>query len=307
MTFKIDRTLSSAIKFIAAVIVALHHYSLYICANNLSDSIIYKFLSAQGGFLAVAIFFFLSGYGLMESEKHRHLPFNKFLIKRFLRVYLPVLLITAIWLPVDCCVQGKSYSLGGGIYRLFIDFDDANLWFIKTIIFLYFAFGIFSCFRHKYSKYSMLILNLLTLGCVFLSLILQSDFCIISIPLFTIGVLASLHSKSVTNIVLPSCMIWFVVLCVLLYVVGSSSLLKNIFVNYVFIGLLILILSKFALVTMPKIPLLISNISFDIYLVHGKVLTLLEYKIQTITLIAFLSLTILFSLLFFRLRSSLNI
>lgn len=83
MTFKIDRTLSSAIKFIAAVIVALHHYSLYICANNLSDSIIYKFLSAQGGFLAVAIFFFLSGYGLMESEKHRHLPFNKFLKKDF--------------------------------------------------------------------------------------------------------------------------------------------------------------------------------------------------------------------------------
>ena len=73
MDLRIDKNLSSFLKFLAAITVALHHYSQYVCANHLSENILYKVLSSQGGYLAVGIFFFLSGYGLMESEKKHHL------------------------------------------------------------------------------------------------------------------------------------------------------------------------------------------------------------------------------------------
>ena len=56
----------------------LHHYSQYVCANNLSESVIFRALSYQAGFLGVAIFFFLSGFGLMESESKAHRGIGQF-------------------------------------------------------------------------------------------------------------------------------------------------------------------------------------------------------------------------------------
>ena len=114
MELRIDKQLSSLVKFVAALTVALHHYSQYVCENDLSECIIYKLFSFQGGFLAVGVFFFLSGYGLMESEKKNHLSPSAFLKKRLFRVYLPVLLVTVLWLPIKSYIQGEPLLTGGG-------------------------------------------------------------------------------------------------------------------------------------------------------------------------------------------------
>lgn len=114
----INKDLSNWIKFISALVVAFHHYSQYICANGLSDNIIYKLLSTQGGYVAVAVFFFLSGYGLMESEKKKHLDFISFIKKRFLRVYLPVLLVTILWLPIHNYIHEGNLIGGGGFISI---------------------------------------------------------------------------------------------------------------------------------------------------------------------------------------------
>lgn len=58
MGLRIDKNLSAWIKFVSALVVALHHYSQYVCANDFSNNIIYKVFSSQGGFLAVGVFFF---------------------------------------------------------------------------------------------------------------------------------------------------------------------------------------------------------------------------------------------------------
>ena len=118
MDLRIDKQLSSLVKFAAALTVALHHYSQYVCANDLSECIIYKLFSSQGGYLAVGVFFFLSGYGLMESEKKKHLPTSAFLKKRLLRVYLPALLVTLLWLPIKSYVQGEQLFTGETVRKL---------------------------------------------------------------------------------------------------------------------------------------------------------------------------------------------
>ena len=77
---------------------------------------------SQGGNIGVAIFFFLSGYGLMMSEIKSHLAFGQYFRRRFLKVYLPVVLVTAIWLPISYNLPweiSKSEIGGGG----FIDIE----------------------------------------------------------------------------------------------------------------------------------------------------------------------------------------
>lgn len=106
--FYLSKSVSNAIKIMAAVLVMLSHYSQYICANNLSDSLIFSIISSLGGYLGVALFFFLSGYGLMESEKNSHLNAIKFLKKRLLKVYLPVISVTLLWLAISSLVMTNS-------------------------------------------------------------------------------------------------------------------------------------------------------------------------------------------------------
>lgn len=89
--------------------IVAHHYSQYALTNDIASGTIWKILSAQGGFLGVAIFFFLSGYGLMESDKKNHLSVRGFFKKRFLKIYGPVFLVTAVWLPVYYTIITPPY------------------------------------------------------------------------------------------------------------------------------------------------------------------------------------------------------
>lgn len=70
---ELDRNVTDLVKFLSCLLVALHHYSQYVVSQNISHNVFYEAVSSQGGFLGVAIFFFLSGYGLMKSEQKCHL------------------------------------------------------------------------------------------------------------------------------------------------------------------------------------------------------------------------------------------
>lgn len=112
----LDRSLTDIIKMISCLMVAIHHYAGYAISRGYSDSLILKAFSTQGGYLGVALFFFLSGYGLMKSEQKKHLGFKDFARKRFGKVFIPVLLVTAIWLPI------YWFLIGGG-----------NMWIINHL------------------------------------------------------------------------------------------------------------------------------------------------------------------------------
>ena len=82
--------------------VALHHYSAYVISLGYSNNIILKAFSTQGGYLGVALFFFMSGFGLMMSEIKHHLGCVAFLKKRLSKILVPSIFVTIIWMPVYC-------------------------------------------------------------------------------------------------------------------------------------------------------------------------------------------------------------
>lgn len=115
-----DKGLTNWLKIIAAFAVIFHHYSQYALSELGQDNFILRCFSLFGGYCGVAIFFFLSGYGLMESDLNKQLSAIQFFKRRFLKLYIPVFLATAIWLylcplftDIDLSRFGAT-EIGGG-------------------------------------------------------------------------------------------------------------------------------------------------------------------------------------------------
>ena len=69
-TIALSRGLTDSLKFIAALMVAFGHYAGY--ALPYTENCIYRLTVMFAGNVGVALFFILSGYGLMKSELYRH-------------------------------------------------------------------------------------------------------------------------------------------------------------------------------------------------------------------------------------------
>ncbi len=93
---ELNRNFTDLLKLLAALMVAAGHYCAYAVSHG-HGNVVYSVLASIGGYIGVAIFFFLSGYGLMISEKKRHTPFLSFIKKRLVKLYFPSVLISAIW------------------------------------------------------------------------------------------------------------------------------------------------------------------------------------------------------------------
>lgn len=309
----IDKNLSTWTKLGAAIIVALHHYSQYVCGNGLSSNILYQILSLQGGYLAVAVFFFLSGYGLNESEKKKHLSFSVFLKKRWLKIYIPTLLVTAIWIPIEILFKGP-HTVEGGIlsliYRLFVGFDDGVLWFLKVLFILYFTFAVYAYVKKKFNQlYANASINLMTIAVIVIVWYVFPIYCTVSVPMFLLGIMTSnCIDKESSLLKLMLCIfIWGMIVCSYLFLFVTKAMCMHAAINYILLIIAILIIYKYPISITTTSKLSLGSISFSIYLVHGKVLNILKDTMDTITLLDFLVYTIVFVSTFYVLKEKMKI
>lgn len=107
-----DRNVTDVLKFIACLMVALGHYYGYCSVNDIHMCSLMRLriVSPQFGYLGVALFFLLSGYGLMMSDKKKHLEFGAFIRRRLSKTYLPAVLVSVIWLGINMVIN----ETGGG-------------------------------------------------------------------------------------------------------------------------------------------------------------------------------------------------
>lgn len=134
--FNLQRTLP--LRAILALIIVMHHLSQVVAPLNLS--VVNQF-GTWGG-LAVGVFFFITGYGLMVSWQRKGDAYlNGFLAHRLWKLLPPFLLAMAAWQACRTFWVGKSV-LDAFAGLLHGDTPLPNSWFVYAVILFYVFFFI---------------------------------------------------------------------------------------------------------------------------------------------------------------------
>lgn len=120
-----------------AVVVVLHHLS------QLAKGGVIFYELTKVGILAVAVFFFFSGYGLQKKYIQSRNYQKRFLLRRLPTVLFPYIIITAVYWLVNAA-SGTAYSPKDIFIKTFVKGDPivSYSWYIIVILMFYIVFAI---------------------------------------------------------------------------------------------------------------------------------------------------------------------
>ena len=309
----LERNISDLIKFIACIMVALSHYAGYYLVTISPHNILWKLVAANFGYIGVALFFFLSGYGLAKSDQKLQLPFIEYFKRRIVKVYLPAVLVSLIWCILNLILFGYSnpdnllcnqkYLLG-----IFWLFNDEVMWFVRTILFLYLCFYIYTHLSKWLidSRSVLLLLLLAVLSTLIVAYLNLGD--PISVPLFFFGIFIVRYPKYLKKCLHLRWVFWIIIVSIVaiyFFILPNNRILHGI-INYSIIYILIVVLGNWN-ISISRLPSWIGSYSYDLYLVHYKVHLLLVYLLGVDKFFYFLCGTFLATALFNRLRKLLHL
>jgi len=270
----LPKSTCDVIKIVAALLVVTAHVASTALGTYESTHWSFYVVASQNGYIGVAVFFFLSGYGLMESESKSHLGLSQFFRRRILKVYLPVLLVSAIWL----CLNALSYpphwvpTDNTLLYDFFWGFADPVMWFIRVLLLLYALFHMFSIIIAKgHRRVGMYGLLGVCLVYSMITMRVNDSVQNHSVPLFALGVLASLIKSDKNAMLKFSALTVVVGLMVSAAAFHTSHPLTG-FMHSIFDYIIVLLLVGWVSIGKLrwKANTLLAAMTFDIYLVHFK-------------------------------------
>lgn len=305
-----DRNLTDLLRFVACLMVAMSHYAGYALVNGMGNPI-YSIVAANGGYIGVALFFLLSGYGLMMSDMKKHLGVVGFLRRRLSKTYLPAVLASIIWLIINLVIDttgggnllcNQQYVLGV-IWR----FNDEVMWFVNTIIVLYlffYAFRFTGTSKYSYNSKYIEPIVLLLLGAIATALVRWIGIGDpISVPLFFAGVAIARWQKTARFIFTNWWCLLLVVMIIMsvTYIGRTDNRVLHGVVNYFCMVGLVALLAFFN-IRISSLPKWVGGCSYDFYLVHYKVHLLLVFLFGVDHLWMFAIGTVVATLGFYNLR-----
>lgn len=117
----------------ASLLIMLGH-----CANALHVDRRYPFINV--GWYCVALFFFISGYGIVYGCKHKPKYMEHFLLNRFIKVLIPFINAHIIYFVIKSCC-GISFGCADLLKGLFGQGNVVdNSWYPVAIILMYSTF-----------------------------------------------------------------------------------------------------------------------------------------------------------------------
>ena len=174
---------------------------------------------------------------------------------------------------------------------------------------LYSVFYLASVFIRKSEKAFLIVLWCGTVSICFSSYFMNGDFglnSISGIPLFSVGVVAALWSSRVLkglHPIIPLVLSFAAVSFVMSFYPRYIPNLAHVIADYTVVATIIIVFSKWKLSIC--IPAILSMITFDIYLVHFKVLVVMKEVTPTLPISLFMAATALFSVALYCLRTKL--
>ena len=129
----LDKYNSNKIKGLLALLIIIHHLSIYI-----KDTILLKVFTIVGA-IAVSAFFFYSGYGLMTSYLKKENYLKDFWNKRIMKIVIPY--IIAIIFTILAYLLTRQLSLRK-IFNSLVEGEPVVRfsWYVLAIIILYVVF-----------------------------------------------------------------------------------------------------------------------------------------------------------------------
>lgn len=296
----LQKNKTSAIKGMLAILVLLCHLRSYISTVD-SNAFLHNLFVAFG-YLSVAFFFFLSGYGLQRQYDSKVNYMTNFFRNRIFVFYIKYVIVVLAYSFLfllsnlfSLKLFLKSFLFGGTIV--------INGWYFQTTLLLYLIFYLVYKSNLK-NKILLMFIGILIyiFTCLLLNLdnhFYQSVFC------FLFGILYAKYS----NYIIPVLTKWYVIIVnlllfsILIYFKSTLDLTGSI--NVIVVTFMSLNMISFVLHS--KISNLINNLflrkigelSFEIYAVHGALITIFRSKFLFIENdIIFILFVLFFSFLF---------
>ncbi len=152
--------------FAITTVIFMHLIQVFVAQGDIPQWL--RFAASLGG-TGGHVFVFCSGFGLYLSYLHRPVRAGEFLRKRFLKIYIPYIIVVVITylLPHGGDEAERIRKLLSHIflYKMFYERYEISFglqfWFISTILQLYLLFPLLCRFREKTSRRALILLGLL--------------------------------------------------------------------------------------------------------------------------------------------------
>ena len=273
---------TSGLRGFLALGIIFHHLSPLVKSGEEFSNFSYM------GTYIVSIFFFLSAYGLYVQNESRENYLDNFLVKRLSKIIVPFFIISLIYIFYRF-VNGQLIDLNFFI-NLFKQGSTIiyNGWFVDIIILMYIFFYIsFKLFQNKFLS---IVLNTIFITCyICLAIKLGYNFWWYNSALaFAIGLIWAKNQNKIDRVLEKYYFIVIILVTVLLFVSHKYDiLLKYLHLedsySYALAANLdnIIFTIYFIIVFLKKINFsnvylnLIGRISFELYMIHGLVISML--------------------------------
>ena len=293
----LDKYNSNKIKGLLAILIIMHHLSIYI-----KDVILFKILTIIG-IIAVSAFFFYSGYGLMTSYLKKESYLKDFLNKRIMKIVIPYI--------IAIIFTGLAYLLTRQLTprKIFNSLVEGEpivrfSWYVLAIIILYIVFYLSAKFLKKKKMINIAVFGGTILYCIVVNNVLGfNNWWVNSCFAFFIGIFWASYKEryAITlkdkNKIIRYAIILLIILFVIIGfqfftseyaamdIINNTNLADDIMkqpipvinMNIICIILLFMLFNILEKVRLnDKVFTFLGNISFEIYLYHGLIMYLLR-------------------------------
>lgn len=274
-TFYISKESSNIIKGLACMLIILHHYSQSLIGLDVSNIII-ETIALRGGVTGVAIFFFLSAYGLSESQLKRQTNFIEFAKRRLSKVFIPLIITNLIYYFILLGNNLLNFSLETfPLYITNIKILDGVTWFCNVIFFFYLFFYISYLFKQNIHKIICMFCLTIIYSIFMTYAFKDAPYYVYSIIGFPTGMIFSLYKEYLNN----KGIINYLLITTLFFIFASFifKIYYNLFIANLF-SLYIIIIISYTIYKFQskyhncKLLNSLGNNSYEIYLLHNKFL-----------------------------------
>lgn len=147
--FSLSKDASTCLKGLACLLIVLHHWCSGLSGIGY-DGFLVKLFTHAGGITGVAVFFFLSSYGLSISQQKKKYSLRSFFVKRLARVYIPLVITNILWLMLR--YDGQDLLQTALQILNLKDLLDIVTWFCNVIIVCYLIFYVSNLLARNWAK-----------------------------------------------------------------------------------------------------------------------------------------------------------